>query len=65
MPEYMCIKNDSKNIIIFKNDQPIGYVVSIKEAEALCDKHNELQWDFCTRKEREQKLPKLTIHDDI
>ena len=50
MPEYMCIKNDSKNIIIFKNDQPIGYVVSIKEAEALCDKHNELQWDFCTRK---------------
>jgi len=60
----LAYQPDCKNIIIFdKSGKPIGYCVTEKEADALCEKHPEYQWDFCSKKYKNINLPLLTIND--
>lgn len=55
---------DCKNIIIFdKLNKAIGYCVTVSEADALCNKHPEYQWDFISKKYKNINLPLLTIND--
>jgi hypothetical protein len=55
------------NVLIFDDDKPIGYCVTVKEADALCDKHPSYQWDFYTKKYQQKyknmNLGMMTIHD--
>jgi hypothetical protein len=53
----------SHHVIIYKDDKAIGYTNSYKEADALCDKYPNLQWDF--KKTKRIDLPLLTIHDSV
>lgn len=50
-------------VIIFKDDKAIGYTNSYNEAEALCKKYPDLQWDL--KKTKRVDIPLLTIHDTV
>lgn len=55
---------DPKQIIIFdQSDKPIGYCVTKQEADALCEKYPEYQWDFFSKKYKNLNIPLLTIND--
>jgi hypothetical protein len=53
----------TKVCVLYEHNKVIGYTPSIKEADALCDKHPEWQWDFKTAQKCVGVYTQLTIHD--
>ena len=66
---FKCVSNfiwtidRAKVCVLYENDKIIGYTPSIKEAEALCDKHPEWQWDFKAAQKCIGVYKQLTTHD--
>lgn len=49
--------------LIYKNNKIIGFTRSIHEADAICDKCLDIQWDFIKKSTNINKMELLTIHD--
>lgn len=61
----MEIEYPSNVCLIYKNSECIGYTHSWQEAEEICKKNFELQWEHVKKKTKHliEKLQQLTIWD--
>jgi len=55
--------NTSRIPIIYENNKCIGYTTSIYEAEAICKKNPEYQWDTTKNIDIINKVQKIVLDD--
>ena len=65
--QYLSAMHSSSVYVIFFDGKPRGYTVTEQEAEAICVKHPQYQWDMWSLDRFTKRTPPLslmTIHDD-
>jgi hypothetical protein len=35
-----------RHIVLYEGNAPVGFTITLQEADAICQKHPQFQWDF-------------------